>query len=110
MNDTIHYAHREFTLENLPGTTFRVAAISPVDMLAISYQINLENFAMTKSTLLFVLENVEVKIADKWLPVKVKGREVYQPLGIDKNFLALNELFMWFLTEVIANLFQQSNV
>ncbi|MCI6330191.1 MAG: hypothetical protein MR775_05145 [Erysipelotrichaceae bacterium] len=104
-----NYTHREFTINSMKDTTFRVAAVSPVDMLAISYQVNLENYAMTKTTLLFALENLEVKVGDKWLPVKVKGREVYQPLGIDKNFVALNELFMWFLSEVITKLFPVSN-
>ena len=107
--ENLEFTHKEFKIDSMKDTQFRVAKVSPVDMLAISYQVNLENYQMTKMTLLFALENVEVKQGDTWLPVKVKGREVYQPLGIQNNFVALNEIFMYMLTEVITKLFPSSN-
>ena len=88
---------------------FRVANISPVDMLAISTQVDFEKFEMTKTLIKFCLENVEVKMGEKWLPVKMKDREIYQPLNIKDDFIALNEIFTYMMSEVIAKVFMKSN-
>ena len=53
---------------------FRVAKISPIDILAISTQIDFESFKMTKTLMTFCIENVEVKMGEKWVTVKVKDK------------------------------------
>lgn len=103
------FTHKEFTIEHLKDAKFRVGKISPIDLLAISYQIDLENFKMTKTLLTFVVENVETLIGETWLPVKVKDKEIYQPIGIDKNLPALNDIFIYMTTNVISKVFQPSN-
>ena len=88
---------------------FRVAKISPIDMMAISTQIDFESFKMTKTLMQFCVENVEVKIGEKWLPVKMKDKEIYQPKDIVNDFVALNEIFIWMMENVVTAVFQKSN-
>lgn len=88
---------------------FRVGQISPVDLLAISTQIDFENFKMTKTLIQFCLENIEVKMGEKWIPVKTKDRELYYPKDIVNDFIAMNELFTWMMENVIAAVFQRSS-
>ena len=99
---------KEFKI-NSRKEEYRVANISPVDMLAISTQIDFENFKMTKVLIQFCLENTEVKMGEKWLPVKMKDKEIYQPRDIVNDFTALNEIFTYMMSEVIAKVFTKSN-
>ena len=101
--------NEEFKIEALPEITFRVAKISPVDLMAITTMIDFEKFETNKTLINFCLENAEVKMGEKWMPVKVKGRDVYQPMGIDNNFLALNQVFLWMLENVITKTFTKSS-
>ena len=98
--------HKQFTIEAYPNNEFRVAKISPVEMLAISTQIDFEDFKMTSTLIKFCLENVEVKQGEKWFPVKKKDDEFYTPMGIDSNLKALNEIFAYMMNEVISKVFQ----
>lgn len=88
---------------------FRVGKISPVDLLAISTQIDFEKLQQTKSLIEFCLECTEVKLGDHWAPVKVKGREVYCPVGIEEDIFALNEIFTFIMSEVIVKAFTKSS-
>ena len=100
---------QEFKIESLPNQTFRVAKISPVDLMAITSTIDFEKFETNKTLITFCLENSEVLMGEKWLPVKTKGREVYQPMGIESNLIALNEIFVWMMENVIAKTFTKSS-
>ena len=100
---------QEFKIESLPTYTFRVAKISPVDLMAITTTIDFEKFETNKTLIGFCLENAEVLMGEKWLPVKVKGRDVYQPMGIESNLIALNEIFIWMMENVIAATFTKSS-
>lgn len=100
---------KTFKLESLPEYEFRVGKVSPIDLLAISTQIDFENFKMTKTLMTFCIENAEVKMGEKWLPVKVKDREVYKPPEIATNIVALNELFMWMMDNVVTAVFPKSS-
>lgn len=98
----------EFTLSSRQET-FRVAKISPIDLLAISTQIDFENFKMTKTLMQFCIENVEVKMGEKWLPVKVKDKEIYQPKDISNDLVALNEIFVYMMEKVVTAVFPKSS-
>ena len=100
---------QEFTIENLPNQTFRVAKISPVDLMAITTMIDFDKFETNKSLITFCLENTEVKMGNTWQPVKVKGRENYQPMGIENDFISLNQIFVWMMENVIAKTFTKSS-
>lgn len=101
--------HEEFKIESMPDRLFRVAKISPVDLLAISQTINFDNFDANRALNAFCLENAETLVGEKWLPVKMKGRDVYQPVGIDANFVALSEIYYWMLQNVVAKAFTKSS-
>ena len=99
---------KEFTI-NSRKENFRIPYISPVKLLAISTQVDLEKFQQTETLYTFALENTEVQMGEKWFPVKTKDKEVYMPLGIDEDLIALNEICMFFITEVIYKAFQKSS-
>ena len=99
---------KEFKI-NSRKETFRVAHISPVDLLAISTQIDFENFKMTKTLMQFCLENVEVQIGSKWFAVKTKDRDIWWPKDIESDFTALNEIFVWMMENVVTAVFQKSS-
>ena len=44
---------REFSIESLPGITFREANVSPVDLLAIASQVDFDEFGKTKQMIQF---------------------------------------------------------
>lgn len=104
--------NQEFKIDSR-SEQFRVSKITPVEMLAISTQVNLENFEQTKVLYQFALEHTEVLLGDgenaKWKPVKTPKSEVYVPFGIDKDMKALNDLCLYFVTEVIYKAFQKSS-
>lgn len=99
---------KEFKI-NSREEQFRVGQISPIDLLAISTQIDFENFQMTKTLIQFCLENIEVKMGEKWIPVKTKNREIYYPKDIVTDLVSMNELFIWMMENVIAVVFQKSS-
>lgn len=100
---------QEFTIENLPDLQFRLMKISPVDLLAMTTQLDFDNFKKTKVLYTFALENIEVKQGEKWLPVKVAGKEIYTPTEIEDNLIALNQLADWFLDNVVTKSFTESS-
>ena len=99
---------KEFKIESR-SEQFRVKKISPVDLMAISTQIDLENLSMTKTLIKFCLENVEVKVGEAWLPVKMTDKEIYQPKDIVDDMTALNEIFVYMMEEVIVKVFTKSS-
>lgn len=100
---------QEFKIDSLPDQTFRVGKISPVDLMAITQTIDFDKFETNRTLISFCLENTEVLMGEKWMPVKVKGRDVYQPLGIENNFIALNDIFIWMMENVISKTFMKSS-
>lgn len=99
----------EFEIEELKGVTFRVGKVAPTEILAISTQIDFDNFGQSLSFINFALEHLEVKMGEKFNPVKVKGKDIYMPLGLDDNLMAMNSLVAYFLEEVIAKAFMKSS-
>ena len=99
----------QFKIESMPNHTFRVAKISPVDLMAITQTIDFEKFETNQALIKFCLENAEVLMGEKWMPVKTKNRDVYQPIGIENNMLALNEIFLYMMENVIAKTFMKSS-
>ncbi len=99
---------REFTVESMPNFKFREAYTSPVDLLALSLQVDFDQFKKTKELFEFALEHCEVKVGEKWFPVKSAGMEAYAPLGIEKNFAALNDICHWYIDTVLMEVFPES--
>ena len=99
---------RTFTIESMPNYQFREAYTSPVDLLALSLQVDFDQFKKTKELFEFALEHCEVKVGEKWFPVKSAGLETYAPFGIEKNYTALNDICKWYIETVLMEVFPGS--
>jgi len=91
---------------------FRIGKVSPIELLAFGKsEINEKRDEMAQQIALseFALEHLEVKVGDKWLPVKMKGREVWWPQGIENDLIALAELDAKFQEIALAPFFQKSS-
>lgn len=95
-----------FKIKNI-NNEFRIARISPVELLALQMQIDFSNLNMTVTLFNYILEHIEVKISDSW--VKVKDDEVYMPVNIESNIKALQDLVFYFLNEYMKPIFMNSN-
>ena len=99
-----------FTIESKPELELRTKYVSPIDILAITTtQMDFVEFAKTKEFYSFALEHVEVKVGEKWFPVKFPGRDVYTPEELETNIVVLNEIISWFLENIIVSAFPQSS-
>lgn len=99
---------KEFTIKNRTET-FRVAKISPIEMLSILPQIDFDNMSKTKTLYTFCLEHIEVLQGEKWVAVKAKDREVYFPIGIEEDYIALSQLNEYMINEVLYPAFTNSS-
>ena len=99
----------EFNIKTLPND-FRIAKMNALEALAMRSVIDFDNFESTYKMLTLIIEHIEVRLDDKWLPVKEKGRDIYYPVGIEDNIYALNELVEVFLNDYFKPLFLKSDV
>lgn len=99
----------EFNIKALPND-FRIAKMNAIEALAMRSVIDFDNFESTYKMLTLIIEHIEVRFDDKWLPVKEKGKEIYYPVGIEDNIFALNELVEVFLNDYFKPLFLKSDV
>lgn len=89
--------------------TFRLKKMNAIDVLAIQTQVRMNSVENSRNFFKTALENIEVQVTDdKWLPVKMDGREIYNPEEVTENASLLNELISHFLTE-LEKVFQKSN-
>lgn len=87
---------------------FRVAKISTVEILAIQTQINFNSLYQTETLFNFILEHIEVSLNNMWVSLKEKGREVYMPLDIQNDYIALQQLCIYFIKDYLQPLFKKS--
>jgi len=102
------YYETSFKIKDYPKE-FRIKKISPVKILSIATQFGEDSLEATERIFTFALENTEVLILDKYLPVKEEGKEVYWPNDIEDNILVLQELVTYFVKNVINIVFQKSS-
>lgn len=100
---------KEFTIESKKTHKFRIAKISPVELLALQMQIDFSNLQLTVTLFSYILEHIEVEISKQWVPVKEKNRDVYMPVDLENDFLSLRELVFYFLNSYMKPLFTNSN-
>jgi hypothetical protein len=87
---------------------FRVGKISTVEILAIQTQINFNSLSQTETLFNFILEHIEVSLNNMWVTLKEKGREVYMPLDIQNDYIALQQLCIYFIKDYLQPLFRKS--
>ena len=80
---------------------FRVGKISTVEILAIQTQINFNSLSQTETLFNFILEHIEVSLNNMWVTLKEKGREVYMPLDIQNDYVALQQLCIYFIKDYL---------
>ena len=98
----------EFKTKAKPDAQFRFKDISPVKMLALQTSIDFDDIEKMEKMYGFILENTETCIAGTWTPVKEKGRDVYYPVGFEKELDVMMEICMTFFNEVLKPVFTKS--
>jgi len=98
-----------FTVESLPGTSFRPKKVTAVELLSIAPMIVSEKLNVSMELYEFVLTHLEVNCNNVWFSVKEPGTETYMPLGIESNIKALNEVSNWFISNVIMAAFRNTS-
>ena len=99
---------KEFTIKSKPDTQYRFKDISPVKMLALQTTMDFDNVDKMEKLYGFILENTEVNIMGTWTQVKEKNREVYYPIGFEKEVESMLEICVTFLNEVLKPVFMKS--
>lgn len=87
---------------------FRIGKISTVEILAIQTQINFNSLSQTETLFNFILEHIEVSLNNMWVTLKEKGREVYMPVDIQNDYIALQQLCIYFIKDYLQPLFKKS--
>lgn len=98
---------KEFKIEGR-AETFKFKKMSPVTLLSLQMQIDLNDMEKNEKTFSIILENTQVKIGGTWVPVKEKKMEVYYPVGIENDMTALQEILFKFFEDVLKPVFQKS--
>lgn len=99
---------KEFKVES-SELTFRIGDISPVEIISLRAVLDFDDLKKTTNVFNFILEHIEVNVAGVWCKVKEENREIYTPVGIENEFLVLNDISKWFIKEIIMKFFTQSN-
>lgn len=86
---------------------FRIKKMNAIELFALRTQFDFKNFNTALDTFNLILEKLEVKCDDDWLPVKEKN--IYFPVGIEDNIDAIDELSAEFMKR-FRQVFQKSNV
>lgn len=98
----------EFTIEGY-SQTFRVKKMNAIEALAFRTTFDIDDFNSTVDALYRILEYVEVKVVDKWLPVKEKNEMSFMPTGIEDNVNAINQISKFFINDYLKPLFRKSD-
>lgn len=100
-------AQEEFTLEGYKHV-FRVAKINAIEALALQTQINFDNTDKAQNLFNTILEKIEVKCNDSWIPVKTKERQIYFPPEVETDGILVKSLIEYFMDNFLNPLFQKS--
>lgn len=85
---------------------FRIKKMNAIEILAMRTQMDFKNFNFALDSFNLILEKLEVKCGDDWLPVK--ERDIFFPVGIEENIDAIDELTSQFMKK-FKTVFQKSN-
>lgn len=88
---------------------FRIKQMNAIETLALNTQISFQNIEKTTQLFNIVLERIEVRCGNDWLPVKEKGHDIFYPAGIENDVHAIDELITYFMNEYLKPIFTKSN-
>lgn len=97
-----------FAIKSKPESQYRFKDISPVKMLALQTSIDFDDMNKMEKLYSFILENTEVNISGTWTQVKEKNRDIYYPIGFEKELDSMMEICVYFLNEVLKPVFTKS--
>ena len=100
--------NEQFTIKSRPNLQLRVGKLSMVELLAISNTMDLNDIQMTIKSMNFIFEHIEVELNAEWQPLKEHNADVYWPQDIQNDAIALQEIFNYFLSNVLRKTFLQS--
>ena len=95
---------KEFKIDGY-NNQFRFKNLNAIEILSLQTQIDFSNYEKSVKTFNMILENTEINLGDKWLPVKDK--KDYYPVGIENDYKAIDKISKLFLEE-IKSVFQKS--
>lgn len=98
----------EFKIKSREGQ-FRVKKMNAIELLALQTQIDFDNMDTTMSLYNDILERIEYKSGESWLPVKEPDHNIYYPAGIEDDVHAIQELISTFMEDFFKPTFQNSN-
>lgn len=87
---------------------FRVRQMNAIEIISFRSLMDFSSLDGVSSFFKTILENIEVKVGDKWLPVKEKNREVYYPNGIENDIKVIDKLLNYFKS-YLGEVFTQSS-
>lgn len=90
------------------GMTYRPKHMSPSEILALESVVSFSDIDAAKHMFDSFLERIEVKIADVWTPVKVKGSDNLTPVTLNEDLHSLYKICTQFMKIVIEPVFQKS--
>lgn len=88
---------------------FRIRKMSAIEVLAFQTQIRFDSLDKTANLFSTILESIEVRVNDQWLPVKMKGRNVYCPAEAETNVKLCDKLIGYFMDEFLGAVFPKSD-
>lgn len=98
----------EFTIKARENE-FRIKKMNAIELLAFQSQISFDSMDAAKNMYANILEMIEVKFKEQWLPVKEKGKDIYYPSGIEDDFESISEIIGYFLNDYLKPLFSKSD-
>lgn len=90
------------------GMRFRPKQMSATEMLALEHIMSFSDVDQAKYMFDTFLEKLEVKIADVWTPVKVKGSDNLTPVTLNEDLNTLYQICTQFVKIVIEPVFRKS--
>lgn len=96
----------EFEIENIGK--FRIKKMNAIEVLALQTNRSFDTVEKTEEFYNNILERIEYKANETWIPVKEPGYKVYYPVGIEDNVIAIESLVTHFLRDYLKPLFTNS--
>lgn len=98
----------EFTIKKREDLKFRTAFKSGTEILAFQLVMNFTDVDKTVECMNWLLERIEVYIAEQWIPVKEQKYDVFNPAYLSEDLVAQQQL-IFYMMNYIKEVFQQSN-
>ena len=87
---------------------FRLKKMNAIELMAMQTQMSFKSYEAAEKFYKTLLEKMEVKINDKWVPVKEEGREIYYPDGIENDVEGIGNI-LTYCSQYLKEVFQKSN-